>query len=92
MTFIASREALIRTALQEAQVQSVQGNAWWLLAALGGLVVMIGGAWTVLRGATWAGLGSRYERTRPADRDGEDAVNPVSVWDALDRGEDPTAR
>lgn len=58
--------------------------AWPLLCALGGLVVLAAGVVTVRVGRSWPGMGSRYEapaRRRPGQTD---------LWDALDRGEDPT--
>jgi hypothetical protein len=48
------------------------------LTALGALVVVDAGVLTILRGRSWPGLSARYERT------------PSGMWDALDRGEDPT--
>jgi len=48
----------------------------------------MGGVLTVVRGRTWKGLGSSYEAR------GAKPVEPVTdkgVWDALDRGDDPTA-
>jgi uncharacterized membrane protein (TIGR02234 family) len=73
----------------------------------GGLLVLAGG-WSALRhGHEWPGMGARYERrpqgTPPAaagdhqagtdDRAGTDQrVETRAAWDALDRGDDPTAR
>lgn len=59
-------------------------TGWWALCLLGGLLSVYAGAWTVLRGRRWPTLGSRYERTPRA-------AAAVSPWDALDKGEDPTA-
>ena len=93
ITFIAGRDALIDAAIDAGEIGSIQANAWWLLAFLGGLVVMVAGSWTLLRGSTWSSLGRRYERPGgtgdPATPEGTDRVE---LWDALDRGEDPTAR
>jgi uncharacterized membrane protein (TIGR02234 family) len=53
-----------------------------------GLLLAAGGLVTVVRGARWPGMSSRYERgatprqTVPSDSAG--------MWKALDRGEDPT--
>lgn len=56
------------------------------LIAAGGLLVLAAGLVTVGRGRAWPALGARYDA--PAARR---AVSPGDVWDALDRGEDPTA-
>ena len=61
-------------------------SAWWIVAALGGLLVLVGGALVVARGAGWASMGGRYERAA-ADR----PRASESAWDQLDRGVDPTA-
>lgn len=76
---------------------------WWVVALAGGLLLVVAGALTLWRGARWPGMSSRYERPGgasrtggapgardpgaggpPADRD------PATVWEALDRGTDPT--
>lgn len=58
-------------------------TAWWAVAMMGGICAALAGAWTVLRGREWPAMGSRYERTPRR-------AAPVSPWDALDKGEDPT--
>jgi len=72
-----------------------RGNAWSLLCALGGILVAHSGLKALLRGGSWPGLGSRYERaTEPVEyveRSGP-SRSDVAMWDALDRGEDPTRR
>jgi len=66
---------------------SVTRSPWWIVAIIAGLVVLVGGALSVLRGPSWPGLSRRYER-RPTSIAGP--VGGVAAWDALDRGEDPT--
>ncbi|GAA1791975.1 Trp biosynthesis-associated membrane protein [Planosporangium flavigriseum] len=61
--------------------------AWPVLTALGGLLVAGSGVLTMVYGRAWPGMSARYERpagTATAPR-GE-----AQIWDALDRGEDPT--
>ena len=59
-------------------------GAWPYVALLGAVLVAAGGLLVVVRGRSWASMSSRYDTpsARPA---GE-----RSLWDALDRGEDPT--
>jgi hypothetical protein len=86
-TFWLSRGPLVEAALEGGEAISVTGNVWWIVACLGGLTVMITGVLTVLRGRRWPALGRRYERATPSD------VTPSSateMWDAMNRGEDPT--
>jgi Tryptophan-associated transmembrane protein (Trp_oprn_chp) len=63
-------------------------GGWPLLAAAGGLAVAAAGALTIARGARWPSMGARYDR--PA-RTRHDSTDPAQLWQALDRGEDPTA-
>ena len=58
-----------------------QASAW---AAVGGLVAA--GVTISARGRGWPPLGARYDTSPAADR-GDD---PRQLWQALDRGEDPT--
>lgn len=88
---VAGGGAYGATALDRADA----GPTWPALCALGGLLAAGGAALTALRGYDWPGLGARYER-----RAGRGVGAPIGsraggrgttyVWDALDRGEDPT--
>jgi uncharacterized membrane protein (TIGR02234 family) len=72
---------------------AVAGTAWLLVCLAGGSAVAVGGAATVAGGRRWPTMGARYERDaarRPARAAPVDARRAVEVWDALDRGEDPT--
>ncbi|NUP54079.1 MAG: Trp biosynthesis-associated membrane protein, partial [Catenulispora sp.] len=66
--------------------------SWWLLAVAGGVLIALAGLAAVLRGAAWPGMSSRYEnaaaKSSPAAR--ADTGTAKDLWDALDRGEDPT--
>lgn len=78
---------------------AMEGSTWWLVA-VGGLALAGASAGaTVLRGARWPAMGGRYERSTPAaaaQRNGTSVpsegaeLSPAQLWDALDRGEDPT--
>jgi uncharacterized membrane protein (TIGR02234 family) len=60
---------------------------WPVLAALGGLLIVLAGALTIGCGSAWTGLSGRYEHPAPAAGPQHDA----RLWSALDRGIDPTA-
>ncbi|MEH1016676.1 Trp biosynthesis-associated membrane protein [Micromonospora sp. CPCC 206060] len=72
---------------------------WPALCLLGGALVGAGGVWTVLAGHRWPVMGARYERRErlanaPVTGTGQRAggrPGTTEAWDALDRGEDPTA-
>jgi hypothetical protein len=72
---------------------------WPLLAIVGALLIGYGGGLAALRGHGWPAMGSRYERPRAPRTPAEDqpqfigpSASDVAMWDALDRGEDPTRR
>lgn len=65
---------------------SVVTDPWWVVAVLGSVLLAVVGSVLVLRGRRWSALSSRYEP--PAARS---APGDAGTWDALDRGEDPTA-
>ena len=67
-----------------------------LLALAAAALAVFTGALTALRSRRWPALGARYDAPGDAGREGP-AARPVTtagsdreVWDALDRGEDPT--
>lgn len=88
VTFILSRGPLVTEALAGDEAIEVSGNAWWLLAAVSGLAIMVAGVVSALRGRGWPSLSARYER-RPASTPRRD-MSAITMWDALDRGDDPT--
>lgn len=96
IAFLLSRGPLVNSALDGDEASAVQGNAWWLIAALSGLAVMASGLLTARFGRTWSAMSSRYERERGTqgreDEGGgeQGRGGSLQMWDALDRGEDPT--
>jgi len=60
--------------------------AWWLVALVGGVLAVVAGAAVAVRSARWTGLGARYDAPVPEK---ENATG--DAWEALDRGQDPTA-
>jgi uncharacterized membrane protein (TIGR02234 family) len=74
---------------------------WPWLSAIGGVLVAVAGLLVAARGHAWAGLSGRYEtaRAEPAAHTAHPAQTEhtapqpgdVALWNALDRGDDPTA-
>jgi hypothetical protein len=64
-----------------AEIVEVASRFPWL-AALSGVVLIVGSVAVMARGQRWPSLGSKYERSPRQPRD---------AWESLDRGIDPTA-
>jgi uncharacterized membrane protein (TIGR02234 family) len=71
-----------------ATVTATAHPGWPLLAAAGGLLLALGGLAALLRSRRWPTMSARYET--PAARTDRPRTD-AAVWDALDRGDDPTA-
>ena len=79
---------------QAGDVSTATG--WPALAVVGGALVAAGGAVIAVRGRRWAALSARYDA--PAVRAEQEPVGDEkggtrqerALWEALDRGEDPT--
>lgn len=69
-------------------------SSWPALSVLAGGFVIVAGAVVAWRGGTWRGLAGRYSAPPPTgsavDADVERTRADLSLWRALDRGEDPT--
>jgi hypothetical protein len=69
---------------------------WPLLCTVAAAVITAAGVVTVRFGRSWPGMGARYDRPAPAPAGATGTpTRPASqaeLWDALDRGEDPTTR
>jgi len=90
--------ALVSDPVREAggaQGESFNLTVWSVLTAIGGLVLLLAGLLVIIRGRQWAALGRRYEAPAVREEVAASAPNaPVAereLWEALDRGEDPTA-
>ena len=71
-------------------------SGWVVVTAVGGILLFAAGAQTVPYGRTWPELGQRYEAPTVAGPVAEpeqpaEQLSEKGLWDALDRGEDPTA-
>ena len=81
-------------ALVAVDIEQVTATSRPLLALAGAVVTGVAGAVVLARGRRWARMSRRYET--PAARQATEpagAPRPVegpALWDALDRGEDPT--
>jgi len=70
-------------------------TAWPAVAVAGGLLLVAAGLLVAVRGRRWAALGRRYEAPGAAGPPEPETTGPVAereLWEALDRGEDPTGR
>lgn len=98
LTFGLTRSAFVDAALAArtsgaATASEVAASAWWIPAALAGLLTVVVGLLAAVRGPRWPGLSRRYARGSDGRALAVDAGAPVggiAAWDALDRGEDPT--
>lgn len=61
---------------------------WPVFAVVGGVIVAVAGVIVCLRARRWPAMGARYEA--PAAR-AEEPRGDRQLWDALDRGDDPTS-
>ncbi|WP_214416915.1 TIGR02234 family membrane protein [Sphaerisporangium fuscum] len=98
----ASSSHVVRAALEHSTLTGA-GHAtasvtwaWPATAVAGGVVLLAAGLTAVARGARWPGMSERYDRPGASGtgRGGPGGERPGagdrSLWDALDRGVDPT--
>jgi uncharacterized membrane protein (TIGR02234 family) len=62
---------------------------WPWLSALGGVFVLAAGVLVAARGHRWKAMSARYEAPAPDDETAR-ARADLSMWNALERGDDPT--
>jgi hypothetical protein len=65
--------------------RGLDGGLWPATCAAAGVALAAVGVLTARRGRSWPGLGTRYERTTSAAPE-----TTEDLWEAIDRGEDPT--
>lgn len=63
-------------------------SLWSAVCAAGGVLIALAGLATVANHKAWPAMGARYER--PPAKTERKPVSQADLWDALDRGEDPT--
>jgi uncharacterized membrane protein (TIGR02234 family) len=66
-------------------VRTPELGPWPYVVVLGGLVLVAAGLLVVVRGRRWEAFSARYDPPSERPSPGESGL-----WDALDRGEDPT--
>ncbi|UGQ10098.1 TIGR02234 family membrane protein [Yinghuangia sp. ASG 101] len=80
--------AAAKAAVEGARAIDVGHTVWPWITALGGVLILLGGLTVIVRGRNWPGMGSRYET--PSARPRRRVATSADMWNALDRGEDPT--
>lgn len=64
---------------------------WPVVAAAGAVLMTAGGIVAIVRASRWAGMSARYDRDAgPATDTSAQVSDDKALWDALDRGDDPT--
>ena len=87
---VAAERARVVLGATAPVLTGVAQTPWPLVAVAAGALVAAGGGLIAVRGRRWVELGRRYESPAGApapDRDPRER----RLWDALDRGEDPTS-
>ena len=74
--------------LSQVQSEVRVHHLWPALTLAGGVLLLLAGGLIAVRGRRWAGLSSSYDAPTAAPAA---PVTDKGVWDALDRGDDPTA-
>jgi uncharacterized membrane protein (TIGR02234 family) len=85
---LAAQHHAVASATAHARVHVTP--AWPWTSALAGLLIVLAGSLVALRGHRWQAMSARYEA--PAAEDERTRARAdLSMWKALDRGEDPTS-
>jgi len=87
--FLGAIAALAGLAAALAGALHLTAGAWPIALAAAGLVLAAAGAATTLRAGRWPDSGDRYESG--GTDEAAIAEDPVSLWNALDSGQDPSS-
>lgn len=100
----AVRHALATEAVLVRGGVTGTSTGWWAVSLAGGVLVGLAGVLAAARGRNWPGLSRKYEApgtspSRPGEpgpdaahrTDADDTRGGAEMWDAVDRGTDPTA-
>jgi Tryptophan-associated transmembrane protein (Trp_oprn_chp) len=74
----------VRLAVSTAGVRAI----WPALCVVGALLVLASAGLTLRAGRAWPAMGTRYERAGRVDATADRSA--AGMWDAIDRGHDPT--
>ena len=69
---------------------AVTRTFWWLVCLGGAVLAGLASLIVTVRGRTWPVMASRYERRSTHQQGTPNGSSAARIWDALDRGEDPT--
>ncbi len=87
-------EAAHKLALVSAHAEQTGHTAWPWVALVGGLLLALAGLLTVRDGRAWPVMGARYDapagQAKARAKSAAPTGTPAELWQALDRGEDPT--
>lgn len=84
-----------RASIADGAAAHAHPTLWWTVAVAGGVVLVVAGVYTIVRGRRWPGMSSRYDAPggsaeRRAAAMSTAAGTPAVLWDSLDSGTDPT--
>ncbi|GAB3858717.1 Trp biosynthesis-associated membrane protein [Dactylosporangium cerinum] len=88
-TVVGGLLALTGIGIIGAVIETLQHRidvGWPILTLVAAATIVAAGAVVIRSSDTWPEMGARYERPESTPKPGQ-----TQLWDALDRGEDPTA-
>lgn len=87
--FRAVDDATVVAALPEGLGEVAWDTTIWpYVAVAGAVLIAAAGVVAIVRGKQWSAMSGRYDRPGPGQ---ERPADDRSLWDALDRGDDPTS-
>lgn len=93
-TSAVNAAAASKAAVEGVKAIDVTHTAWPWATFLGGLLILLAGVVVMVRGRRWPGMSSRYEAPGATPGTARAAAKrprtSADLWNALDRGEDPT--
>lgn len=81
VSFLLASEVELATASARVATTDATRTSLWIMTLACGIVVIVAGIVVSMRGAAWRSLSKRQSGAKPAS----------TPWEALDRGDDPTA-
>lgn len=93
-TIVGGLLALAGFGIAGAVIETLQhdiGAGWPVLTLVAAVVVVLAGGVAIKFSETWPEMSARYERPAAGGAGTSAKAPQTALWDALDRGEDPTA-